>query len=152
MTDPQAGDATTFFAPPHPGTLLRSTFRAMADAAEHRLQSAGINLSQWLALKLIAQRQRVCVRDISDELEMDPGAVTRLLDRLEQRDLVQRSRSTIDRRVVDVAITPGGTKLVCDAEETLSALWAEAFAGWTETDRTNLAQLLGRLNEAFRPS
>lgn len=46
--------------------------------------------------------------DLARDLMIDTGAVTRMLDRLEEKGFVQRSRSNADRRVVEVALTNKG--------------------------------------------
>jgi DNA-binding MarR family transcriptional regulator len=48
------------------------------------------------------------VAELARELNTDPGAMTRLLDRLECKGLCRRSRSTDDRRVVNIELTPEG--------------------------------------------
>ena len=48
--------------------------------------------------------------------------MTRLLDRLEKRNLIQRDRNTSDRRVVRAVITPGGLKLLATLDEAILEL------------------------------
>ena len=48
------------------------------------------------------------VAELARWQQMDAGAMTRLLDRLEKKGLCKRVRSTEDRRVVRVVITPQG--------------------------------------------
>lgn len=49
--------------------------------------------------------------DLARELMTDTGAMTRLLDRLEEKGFVQRTRSNEDRRVVEVSLTTKGRQL-----------------------------------------
>lgn len=49
--------------------------------------------------------------DLARELMTDTGAMTRTLDRLEEKGIIQRTRSNADRRVVEVALTPKGRQL-----------------------------------------
>ena len=50
--------------------------------------------------------------EIGDRLVQHDPDITRLLDRLERRDLIVRRRSTVDRRVVRSSITPVGLALL----------------------------------------
>ena len=79
----------------------------------------------------------------------DPD-VTRLLDRLEKRDLVQRARGDTDRRVVLVRITPAGTALLeaCDLDRRLTEAFAPRFAGLSSDDCKNLITLLENLRQS----
>ena len=51
----------------------------------------------------------------------DPD-VTRLLDRLEERELAQRTREAADRRIVTARITAAGRRLLASLEDPVSAL------------------------------
>ncbi|TFW01431.1 MarR family transcriptional regulator [Oxalobacteraceae bacterium OM1] len=52
--------------------------------------------------------------DLARELLTDTGAMTRMLDRLEEKGLVQRTRSCADRRVVQVELTAKGRQMADD--------------------------------------
>jgi DNA-binding MarR family transcriptional regulator len=49
--------------------------------------------------------------DLARDVMMDTGAMTRALDRLEEKGFIQRTRSSEDRRVVQVELTPKGRQL-----------------------------------------
>src|SRR6478736_8257272 len=70
------------------------------------LRSAGTSSPAGMACHEIGQRM----------ITRDPD-LTRLLDRLEDRDLISRSRERQDRRVIRVRITPDGLRLLRDLDE-----------------------------------
>jgi DNA-binding MarR family transcriptional regulator len=49
--------------------------------------------------------------DLARELAIDTGAMTRMLDRLEEKGIIERARSSADRRVVEVSLTSKGHQL-----------------------------------------
>ncbi len=57
-----------------------------------------------------------CTEAARRMISSDPD-VTRLFDRLEARALIERTRSTADRRVVQAAIAPGGLELLSSIDE-----------------------------------
>lgn len=75
----------------------------------------------------------------------DPGAMTRMIDRLERKGLVQRLRSPEDRRVVKLALTDEGRtvvpKLVAKGCEVLN----RQLEGFTKADVQQLESLLQRI-------
>ena len=71
--------------------------------------------------------------------------VTRLLDRLEQRDLISRWRCADDRRVVRTRITPAGLHLLAQIDGPLRDLIARQFTGLGPSQLTQLDRLLGLL-------
>jgi DNA-binding MarR family transcriptional regulator len=86
--------------------LVAIAARSLAD------QDVEVTLPQYRALVVLASRGPQRVVDISAELGVDPSTGTRLCDRLVRKGLVRRQRSTSDRRVVRVTLTPAGRKLV----------------------------------------
>jgi DNA-binding MarR family transcriptional regulator len=72
--------------------------------------------------------------------------MTRMLDRLEAKGLCKRVRSETDRRVVNIELTPAGTKSASDIPEILSGVQNAHLAGFNteefETLRTYLRRIL----------
>jgi DNA-binding MarR family transcriptional regulator len=93
---------------------LLAASRAFVAIAARSLagQHTEVTLPQFRALVVLVSRGPQRVIDISAELGVDPSAGTRLCDRLVRKGLVRRQRSTTDRRVVRVALTPAGQTLV----------------------------------------
>jgi DNA-binding MarR family transcriptional regulator len=71
----------------------------------------------------------------------DPD-ITRLLDRLEKRGLISRSRETRDRRTVMVRMTPAGLDLVGRFDGPVQAVHREQLGHLGENRLTKLSQLL----------
>ena len=78
------------------------------------LEEEGLTGPQYNVLRILrgAHPARLACSDIAERMiERDPD-ITRLIDRLEKRGLVKRSRSRQDRRVVEVGMTDKGLVLV----------------------------------------
>ncbi len=93
------------------------------------------------------------VAELARWLQLDAGSMTRLLDRLERKGLCQRIRSTQDRRVVTVRITPAGRAAVANVPTVLSAVMNAHLAGFTHAEWQTLKNLLQRMvatGEAMR--
>jgi DNA-binding MarR family transcriptional regulator len=71
-----------------------------------------VTLPQFRALVVLAVRGPQRSIDIAEELQVNPSTGTRMLDRLIRKGLVRRARSTADRRVVRVRLTPAGRDVV----------------------------------------
>jgi DNA-binding MarR family transcriptional regulator len=71
-----------------------------------------VTLPQFRALVVLAVRGPQRSIDIAEELQVNPSTGTRMLDRLIRKGLVRRGRSTADRRVVRVRLTPAGRDVV----------------------------------------
>lgn len=76
--------------------------------------NADLTNNQYNVLRILrgSHPGRITCSDISERMVARDPDITRLVDRLEKRDLVERVRSTRDRRVVEVGITNKGLALV----------------------------------------
>lgn len=75
------------------------------------LEPHGVTSSQFKVLIIISQFGADTPAELCRSLSLDSGSMTRMLDRLEQKDLLVRSRSVEDRRQVRLVLTEGGRKL-----------------------------------------
>lgn len=82
------------------------------------------------------------IGDISRSLGIAKPNITPLLDNLAERDLLERVRSTKDRRIVNVELLPAGVQMAAD----IKAAIAEQVAEWPETIGSNDAK---KLNNAL---
>ena len=78
----------------------------------------------------VAELARVC--------ELDTGAMTRLLDRLEAKGLCRRVRSQADRRVVNIELTDEGREAAARVPQVLSRVQNELLTGFTEQEWVQL--------------
>ena len=97
--------------------------------------NADITLPQFRALIVLATRGPQRPADISAELGVTPSTGTRMCDRLARKGLLRRSRTTSDRRVVRLQLTPDGRSLVDDVvarrRDELAAIVAATAGHWT---------------------
>lgn len=95
---------------------------------------AEVTLPQFRAMVVLATRGPQRSADISAELRVAPSTGTRMCDRLIRKGLVRRTRSTSDRRVVRLRLTPAGRSLVQEVirrrREELSRIVAATAAYW----------------------
>ena len=82
---------------------------------------------------------------LARDLEADPATVTRLLDRLETKELVVRERSTSDRRVVHVRATPLGAAMAQELTPVLADTLNAHLAGFSTDEWQQLLVLLRRM-------
>lgn len=86
---------------------------------------------------------------LADRLHCDPSNVTFLVDRLEERGLVERSEHPGDRRVKAVRLTPAG--LAARKRLVMATVNAPAFAPLSPEEQRQLSALLARCAGDPRP-
>ena len=91
---------------------VRRVFQVVNEHSKHAEKRTGLTGPQLWAIKTISQGSPISVSEVASRMYLHPATVVGILDRLQQRGLVTRVRSTEDRRVVRVELTAEGEALV----------------------------------------
>jgi len=135
------------------GYLMKRVLMSIAQAADKRLEPQGITQAQWGPLFMLRRSRASTVAELARELQTDPGAMTRLLDRLDKKQLCKRVRSSEDRRVVMVELTPQGEAAIAKVPAVLAEVMNAHLAGFSKTEWQALRGYLQRMlatGEALR--
>ena len=127
------------------GYLMRRVLLALSQDTDKRLEPHGLTHAQWGPLFMMRKAGSATVAELARELQMDPGAMTRLLDRLEAKGLCKRVRSTDDRRVVNLALTRDGEVAADKVPVALAEVMNAHLAGFSKTEWQTLKGLLQRM-------
>lgn len=95
-------------------TLMRAADSLNAKLGQG-LTEHDLTASQFGVLEILLHLGPLCQKELAQKLLVSGGNVTMVVDNLEKRELVTRQRSTTDRRLVTVALTPSGRKLIAAA-------------------------------------
>lgn len=107
----------------------------------------GLSAPQYNVLRILrgARDEDLSCREVGNRLLKRVPDVTRLLDRLEERDLITRWRCDGDRRVVRTRITDGGLELLQAIDGPLRAQVREDFRNFDDRKLAQLDRLLAAL-------
>lgn len=128
---------------------LQRTGNALVQAVTRFLKTYQLTPTQYNVLRILrgAHPNTLTCGDIGDRLVTPDPDVTRLLDRLEKRNLVSRSRDTADRRVVRGAITEEGLELLARLDDPLPEFVRELLGHLDAQELDNLISLLEKARE-----
>ncbi|MDB5817364.1 MAG: MarR family transcriptional regulator [Rhizobacter sp.] len=129
------------------GYLMRRVLIAVSQATDRKLEPSGLTHAQWGPLFKMRAKNGATVAELAREALMDPGAMTRLLDRLEAKGLCKRVRSTEDRRVVNVELTAAGEEAADKIPQALSEVLNASLAGFSKTEWQAFKGYLRRMLE-----
>jgi DNA-binding MarR family transcriptional regulator len=82
---------------------------------------------------------------ISRHLGVDSGLMTRLLDSLEQKELIARSRDGKDRRIVNLTLTEAGHAVALRIAEIVPGVLNARLRSFSNLEFEELSRLLGKL-------
>ena len=127
------------------GYLMRRIMGVIAQEVEREMEPFGLTDAQWKPLLRLYLRQANTVAELARCCEMDAGSMTRLLDRVEAKGLLRRVRSSEDRRVVNIELTPDGLAAAAQIPVILSRVQNNALRGFSETEWRSLQDFLQRI-------
>ncbi len=115
------------------------------------LKPSGLSPTQYNVLRILrgASGKGVCCREIGERLITRDPDVTRLIDRLEKRNLLLRTREKEDRRFVTIQLTPGGLELVNQLDEPIEKWNRKLMRNIGRGDTKVLIELLEQLREGL---
>jgi DNA-binding MarR family transcriptional regulator len=129
--------------------LLRTADALMRDA-EVLFKAHAISPTQYNVLRILrgAGEAGLACGEIADRMITRDPDMTRLLDRLEKRQFIERRRDTEDRRVVKTRITAAGITLLAGLDEPVRRMHERQLAGLDDRQLKTLNTLL----DSARPS
>lgn len=124
---------------------LRGLAHARLEAA---LAEHGLTVAQWSVLITVYRADAVTPLEIARFIDVDPGSLTRLLDRMEDKDLIRRLPVDGDRRSIRIALTPHAAALAPRLAALADANDAWIYAGLPESEARAFRRTLGKLLRA----
>ena len=125
------------------GLLFRQVRDAMWARMERELATTGheLNFSQFITIKYLANGT-AGVGELARAAYLHPGAMTRLLDKLEALGVLTRVTDPSDRRALHIHLTPKGESIWKDINECAQRVHAQATAGLDDAQQDELRRLL----------
>lgn len=135
------------------GLLFRQIRDAMWARMAQELAAAGheLTFSQYATLKRLAQGPAGAT-ELARLVDLNPGAMSRLLDKLEARGFIARSADPSDGRAWQILMTPTGSALWMDVNHCGHRIREHAMAGLDDAEREQLFALLNRVRENLSPT
>lgn len=127
------------------GYLMRRIISGITQEMDVQLEPTSLTNAQWVPLFALAKGKADTGAALARVCELDAGSTTRLLDRLEDKALIQRQRSEEDRRVVHLHLTPEGQAAAAQVPVALCQVQNAALSGFTAEEWAQLKTLLQRM-------
>jgi DNA-binding MarR family transcriptional regulator len=133
------------------GYLFRYGYRAFARAISVELQPFEISSGQWSVLRVLWETEGLSQVALAESMRVEKASLTGMLDVMEKRGLISRTRNAEDRRKVNIHLTPRARALKDKLLPYRAKINRKATRGMTteevETLRRLLAQVIGNLEE-----
>ncbi len=124
---------------------LRQIIRAIDIHSRKLAATHQITGPQLCCLMTIAENGPTTATAVAQDVYLSASTVVGILDRLQEKGLVQRQRDSKDRRLVHVTVTEKGREMVANAPSPLQDKLAEALKDLPESEQTTIAHALERI-------
>ena len=138
-------NSQTYRARDSVGYLVRRAGNLMTTRVEAAFADNEITFSQWLVLMKLRDGLATTAAEIARDMCHDSGALTRVIDQLGQRGLIERQRGQEDRRTISLSLTQEGLRTVNALVPMVVGLLNMALADFTHEEATTLTRLLKKL-------
>ncbi|HVZ42912.1 MAG TPA: MarR family transcriptional regulator [Ramlibacter sp.] len=127
------------------GYLMKRVIASIGSQADAELEPEGLTHAQWVPLFKLYTGDAATAAELAGACDLDAGAMTRTLDRLEAKALIRRVRSAEDRRVVNLELTPEGRSTAERVPAALCKVLNAHLRGFSAEEWQTLKSLLQRM-------
>ena len=127
------------------GYVMRRLVNSLHRQMDAHMQAQSLTNSQWGPLLLIANGRGETAGALARELDLDSGAMTRMLDRLELKGMLKRVWSADDRRMAHLQLTERGLAATKRIPDSIAAVLNHHLRGFTHAEVRQLKANLSRM-------
>ena len=132
------------YAVGHAAARIKIALRRAFVAAGH-----DVTPDQWVVLHRLLENEGLTQVALGERTVKDKTTITRILDRLEARELLTRRRDPGDRRSQRLYLTPAGHELARTLVPIVQSFARTVYADVTEADKTALRGILARIEDGL---
>ena len=127
------------------GTMVADVSHLMRRTFDERARKVGISRPQWRVLSMLRRHEGINQGGLADLIEVEPITLCRMVDRLQEADLVERRADPADRRAWRLYLTDKARALLDDMRPLAVGLFEDAMTGLDEAERAELFRMLERI-------
>lgn len=124
------------------GFFLREAYRAFSRDFHARLARHGITHAQWVLLWFLSQSGSLTPLQLSQRAGIKKASATAVIEALTRRKLIRGDKDRIDRRKLNLQLTPSGLALMQELIACAAASNLRARAGFSDKEMETLHRLL----------
>lgn len=127
------------------GYLVRYAHRAFIKALAGGLEPHGILTAQWSLLRILWDIEGLTQVELAERMLVEKASLTGVLESMQRRGLIIRSRNAEDRRKINITLTAQGRRLKAELLPVATRINRKAARAMTERETAELRRLLAML-------
>ncbi|NGZ85135.1 MarR family winged helix-turn-helix transcriptional regulator [Duganella aceris] len=127
------------------GYLINQVRNALFSALDKEMQPLDLTASQFVVVINAMRGNARTVNEFCQLAGIEAGPMSRLLDRLEAKDIIRKERDLVDRRQVNVTLTEKGAALYQPITEGINQVYGKLLTGFSEQEAVAFKQALEKI-------
>jgi len=132
------------------GYLVKRAHSLMLDIMEPVIEQRGFTFVQYVVMSSLRDGIAMNPKVICTQFRHDSGALTRIIDQLAERGLLERVRRDRDRRKVELQLTPAGREAIESLIPLVVDKLNEVLTDFSKAEVQELLRLLVKLNTTLQ--
>lgn len=129
----------------HLGYWLRAVSNAASMAFARKMEAEGVTVAEWVFLRVLYDAEGIAPSMLAEQMGMTKGAISKLADRLVEKQLVTRVANPDGKRGQSLSLTPAARRLVPRLAKLADRNDAEFFGTLAARERRQLERLLMKI-------
>lgn len=128
------------------GRIINQTSLVLARNFQKHLEPFDITLEQWGILNTLWSKDGITLKDLSEKVNKDHTNISRIIDKLEKKELLKRSLHPEDRRALLLYVTEKGKRLQREIVPVAERVMKQELQGISVEEQELLRRLLRRMS------
>ena len=124
------------------GFLLHDVSRLMRTVFDRRGREIGLTRSQWWVLTMLYAKEGVTQSELADFMDLEKPTLGRLLDRMQEKEWIERRPDSFDRRVNRLYLTEKVQEIMRALRKTAADVRKDALGSMAATEREKFIDTL----------
>jgi DNA-binding MarR family transcriptional regulator len=129
------------------GSMVSDVTRLIRRSFDERARDVGVTRPQWRVLSVLLRHEGINQGGLADLLEVEPITLCRMVDRLQEGDLVERRSDPADRRAWRLYLTTKARGLLEQLRPLAENLFDDAMDGLTSDEQAQMMASLDRVRQ-----
>ncbi|HEX7857993.1 MAG TPA: MarR family transcriptional regulator [Sphingobium sp.] len=129
------------------GSMVGDVSRLMRRAFDERARSIGVTRPQWVVLSVLSHHEGINQGGLADMLEVEPITLCRMIDRLQDAELIERRRHPSDRRAWCLHLTEKAHGQLAELRPLADEMMETAMEGISDAEQVALWNTLETIRQ-----
>lgn len=125
--------------------MIADVSHLMRRVFDERARGVGLSRPQWRVLTMLRRHEGINQGGLAELVEVEPITLCRMVDRLQEADLVERRADPADRRAWRLHLTDKARALLEEMRPLAFSMFDEAMGGLDQNERAELFRMLERI-------